>query len=511
MTRLSGQAEPGNHYCKGCNTREPVLFFFLNIADLFTSCIVTIENVSDEVLRNIFGFFLDISPRDWPTLVHTCRHWRRIIFASQRALRLRLFCTHGTPVQKTLTCWPPTLPIVVEYGGSLVLDPPVPEEEDNIMAALKQSDRVTSISLTVTDPLIKKLSDSDILERSFSELEDLVLLSLDTQHLTLPSSFGWGTRLRSLHLTGIDLFALPRFLYSSRNLVDLQLHEVLDPWLCSPEALTDALSGMAQLRSLSLHLFPTSVIVGAHPQFRTRVVLPALTSLKFQGITEYLDKFVGGVDSPHLRAIEITLLNGYISDLSYLPVFIDRIAIHRSHRRVHIRVSERGISVTWMKPGAHTYIKLQSCEKLSRQLSSMSRILTYFLTIYPDVEDLHINATRQSIWEDDTLWPKLLRSFTGVKWLYVNADPSTDIGGIFQQHGYPVKSVLPALQKLYMVQPETRRVPLRETVVLLIISRSLSGHPIAVEYERLCQTDELYGAGTTYANCHRQYLLTWLK
>jgi hypothetical protein len=31
-------------------------------------------------------------------------------------LRLRLFCTHGTPVLKTLDCWP-TLPIVVQYGG----------------------------------------------------------------------------------------------------------------------------------------------------------------------------------------------------------------------------------------------------------------------------------------------------------------------------------------------------------------------------------------------------------
>jgi hypothetical protein len=69
-------------------------------------------------------------------LVHICRKWRRIVFfASQRALRLRLFCTHGTPVLTTLDWWP-ALPIVVEYGGSPTLDPPAPEDEDNIVVAL---------------------------------------------------------------------------------------------------------------------------------------------------------------------------------------------------------------------------------------------------------------------------------------------------------------------------------------------------------------------------------------
>ena len=38
----------------------------------------------------------------------------------------------------------------MEYGGSPALDPPAPEDEDNIMAAIKQSDRVSHISLTVT-------------------------------------------------------------------------------------------------------------------------------------------------------------------------------------------------------------------------------------------------------------------------------------------------------------------------------------------------------------------------
>ena len=145
------------------------------------------------MLLNIFRYCLDASPRFWPTLVHIYRKWRHIVFASQQALRLRLHCTHGTPVPKTLDCWP-TLPIIVQYGAPPVPSLPATEDEDGIMAALMQSDRVSSISLIVTNSLLEKLP---AIERPFSELEELVLLSQDNVSLTLPNSFRWGLRLRT--------------------------------------------------------------------------------------------------------------------------------------------------------------------------------------------------------------------------------------------------------------------------------------------------------------------------
>ncbi|KAH9077555.1 hypothetical protein EDB83DRAFT_2548618, partial [Lactarius deliciosus] len=144
---------------------------------------VTMGELPDNVLLNIFRYYLDVSPRHWPRLVHICRRWRRIVFASQQTLHLRIFCTYGTPVLKTLLCWP-TLPIIVRYGGTLELAPPAHEDEDNIMAALEQSDRVSSINLTATKSLLEKLS---VTERPFSELEDLILLSRDGVPLTFPS------------------------------------------------------------------------------------------------------------------------------------------------------------------------------------------------------------------------------------------------------------------------------------------------------------------------------------
>ncbi|KAH9000190.1 hypothetical protein EDB92DRAFT_1829810, partial [Lactarius akahatsu] len=114
---------------------------------------VTIEMLPDHVLLNIFRHYLYAFPQSWPTLMHVDSRRRRTVLRSPLGLHLRLYCTYGTPVLRTLEYWPP-FPLVVNYGGSPMSNPPVPEDEENIMAALEQSDRVASISLTVTNSLL---------------------------------------------------------------------------------------------------------------------------------------------------------------------------------------------------------------------------------------------------------------------------------------------------------------------------------------------------------------------
>src|ERR1700761_5634969 len=123
--------------------------------------------LSDDILLNIFRQYLDSSPRFWPTLASVCKRWRQIVLSSPLGLNLRLYCTYGTPVLKALACWP-ALPIVVWCGGVPNLDRPAPEDDDNIITALKQSGRVSSISLTVTSTLVDKLS---AVSEPFAELE----------------------------------------------------------------------------------------------------------------------------------------------------------------------------------------------------------------------------------------------------------------------------------------------------------------------------------------------------
>jgi hypothetical protein len=396
--------------------------------------------------------------------MHICRKWRRIVFDSQRALQIQLFCTHGTPVLKTLECWP-TLPIVVQYGGLPTLDPPAPEDEDNIVVALKKSDCVTSISLTVTRSLSKKLS---AIEKPFSKLEDLVLL------------------------------------YSSKNLLDLHLREILDPLCFQPAALTHALSGMVRLRSLTLHFLSTAKYpTPAPPSEELVVVLPALTSFDFQGNTEYLEHLVARIYTPLLRDIKVTFLDKSNFDLSSeFRNFTDRIGMHKSYRRADILSCKGAISISLTRPGDPARLKFQLfCEQLSEQLFFMGRFCIHFSASLFNVEDLRISAKRPSRPEaglHSDQWQELLNSFTAVKWFVVSGNLSTDIVHSLQLEPYGRrKVVLPALHQLCILQPESRYLPLREAAVSLTTSRWLSGYPIAVEYERR-HIGEPHRTGTVY-------------
>ncbi|KAN0136922.1 hypothetical protein V8E53_005363 [Lactarius tabidus] len=318
---------------------------------------VTIDTLSEKILLEIFRYYLDASPRLWPRLVHICRKWRHIVFAFQQALHLRLFCIYGTPFLKTLDYWP-TLPIFVSFGGSSEFDPPAPEDEDNITAALMQSNRVRSINLTVGSSLLGKFS---VIDGPFSELEELVLLSRDGVQLTLPSTFRWGPRLRTLHFTRIALSALPQLLLSSRSLVDLQLHEVLDPWHVSPATFVNAISGMSQLQSLSLHFLSTANHIISPLPSGDRIILPALTRFNFRGINTYLEGLVARIDSPGLKDIEITFFHKRIFDVSKLKM-------QKLLFRADILSSERAISISLTQLGDPTCLKVQVlCETLSVQ------------------------------------------------------------------------------------------------------------------------------------------------
>ncbi|KAH9018085.1 hypothetical protein EDB84DRAFT_662308 [Lactarius hengduanensis] len=444
----------------------------------------SIEVLPDDVLLNIFGSYRVSSPLHWHRLTHVCRRWRRIVFASPRGLDLRLYCKHGTPVLKTLDYWP-ALPIAVQYKGCPMLNPPTPEDEDNIVAALKRSDRVCSISLTVTHSLLKKLG---TIEEPFPELEDLVLLCRNGLPLPFPSNFRWGTRLRSLCLTRISFPTLPHLLSSCPNLVDLQLHEIFNFQSLSPQAIANALSGVTQLQSLSLHFhFPVfhPSLIAVPPLSGERLVLPALTHFKFRGTSDYLNGFVAGIDAPHLADIEITFSHWPTIDVSPLRQFIDRIEMQKCPRRADVLFSECAISMSLTRPRAPARLELRiSCRQLNRQLSSMARIRNHFSQSLDSVKDLRIEVTRTSSGQDSTngeRWTEFLRSFRGAERLHVAGELATDIlHALRPAAGEPTNDALPALTNLYVIGP--RSGALQDAVRSIITPRKLSGSPIVGKY-----------------------------
>ncbi|KAN0128192.1 hypothetical protein V8E53_013958, partial [Lactarius tabidus] len=443
-----------------------------------------IGKLSDEVLLNIFRHYLDGSPQFWPHLTHICRKWRHIVFVSKRVLRLRLFCTHGTPVLKALSHWP-ALPIVVQYGGPSGAYPVSPEDEENIVAALMQSDRVSSICLTVTSSLLKKLS---AIEGPFLALEDLVLLSRDGARL--PNAFRWGPCLRTLHLARAVIPALPKLLSHSMGLVDLQLHEIPNDRYCPPDSFANTLSVMTQLRSLSLHvisLLPSRNHLGFPPRLGERVALPALTCLKYRGTSEFLDNLVSRIDAPCLGDIDITFLTPPTAiEASQLCQFINLIEMQKSHRQAEILFSERVISITFARTEAPTRLELQvPCKHFAQQLSYTTRICNGLSASLRGVEHLRVCATQLTNGQDDSdnaEWQDLIGSFIGVKWIHLAGEHSINIMLALQHPDMRYKTVLPSLHKICIQQHELRYGPLQEAIVSLMHSRLHLGHIIGVEW-----------------------------
>ena len=437
--------------------------------------------------------------------MHTCRKWRHIVFESQRALHLRLFCTHGTRVQKILGCWP-ALPIVVQYGGLPTLSPPTAEDEENIMVALKQSDRVISISLTITTSLLKKLS---TIEGAFSELQDLVLRSRDGVALTMPSAFRWGQRLRHLYSTGIAFPVHLQSLYlgSSTNLIDLQLLDAFPPWKFPLEMLMKVLSKLGQLRSFSLHFRSTDHRYLISPTTEI-IFLPVLTRLNYRGNMAYLKGIVTSIDAPFLEDIEITSFDNPTVAHSELNEFV---GWYKSRRGVFFS-SKPTISIAVTQLGTPMQFNLQLLRKSSRmQISSLAQFcLDSSPSLFNDEGDLYIITARLSVQMNSSHsreFLELLNQVTGKKSFQLDMNRLLNVVHTLQPPETQSRheNMLPALHKLYVPHPGPHRAVLREAVVSFMVSCRLDGHPIEVEYERPCDINKQRGsAGTVYDQCNNR-------
>ena len=455
---------------------------------------LTIEVLSDDIFLNIFRHYLGAIPRFWPTLVGVCQRWRQIVLMSPLGLNLRLYFTYRTPVLDVLGHWS-ELPVIIQYGGGPNLDPPAPNDDDNILAALKQSGRVSSISLTVTSSLSEKLS---AISEPFTELEHIVLYSQDNLQLTLPSTFRWGTRLRTLHSTRIAFPSFPHLLLPSQDLVDVQLHEIPITGYFSPEAFANALSGTAQVRSLLLHfhsLPPRRDYLGSPSPSGERVVLPALACLNYRGTSTYLDSFVARIDAPLLGEIDITFFFQPTMDASQLGRFIDRrlemqTPPVQADLQADVETSAHAISISFTDSSASASLRLQiSCRQLDWQLSCMAQVCDQFSLFLSRVEELRINTTQSSSGQDDVVgeqWVDLVRSLSGARDLWIAENLTTDFLRALDQASDGGAIVFSTLRLLSVENPTEMNEPSWDALLSFIKSRALSGHPVKVNVPSQC-------------------------
>ena len=417
--------------------------------------------IPNDVLLEIFDVYVSRAEwkQEWHTLVHVCRRWRCVVFESPHRLNLQLLCTYTTPVKKTLRVWP-ELPIVIlghYYPRSLV------KGAANIIAALEHRERIREIDLqNVPVSVLAKLVEP--MQEPFPSLRRLALGTNHENALTLPDTFlaGSAPHLQNLRLTGIPFLELPKLLLSASHLVELHLDDIPHSGYISPEAMVTCLSALTRLKSLNIKFrspFSRPDPINRPLPPLTRVTLPTLSSLRFKGVSDYLEDLVAQIDTPLLRRLGITFFHQLVFDTPQLLQFVRR--PNKLKEPVEAQVVFLGDAV-----GVSLYSRRQSvqhemlglvilCRESDWQLSSLAQICSSVLSPLRTLECLNIGEDHYPPrWYDDMeniQWLELLQPFTLVKDLYLSKTLGPRVlHALDELTREGVTEVLPALQNIFV-------------------------------------------------------------
>jgi len=457
---------------------------------------VTIDVLPDDALLEIFSFYVNAqtSESDWYTLVHVCRRWRYVVFASQRRLNLQVLYGGSRPLSTTPDSWP-VLPLAVSRQYDVRFISPLDKHEchllwsSNIAAALESGNLISEIHLhNIPDSHLETIAAA--MQKPFPELTSLIISTKSAPVVVFPHPFlgGSAPRLRSLQLRNCSFPGIQKLLLSASDLVTLHLCDIPDSGYISPQAMVTALSMMTRLEYLLLDSCSPRFLPdpASRPQPPlVRLVLPALTKLEFQGVHEYLEDLVAQIDAPLLGNFKVTFFMDLNFEVRQLPRFISHAEKFKKLGYATIFPSKKWIAFFISVPGdygdsSHLSIK---CKRLDLQLSSLAQVFTSFSPLLSVLERLEIQEgvphwqDLRPRWEDDigsTQWRRLLDPFTAVKSLYISD------GAVFcvcdALNEFP--AVLPALQSLTLWRPPPGDA--RKTVGTFVATRHRSGHPVSV-------------------------------
>jgi len=436
-----------------------------------------------------------VSRDAWQSLVHVCRRWRHIVFASPHYLNLRLHCTNNTPVRKTLDIWP-AFPIVVLCHNTNSSSPL--RGVLNIIAALKCYNRVCEINFSgIPDSLLKRFAALTI---PFPALTSLQLHSNEDWPywpLILPSSFlgGFAPRLRSLRLNGIA-FPAPQKLFSScTGLATLRMENIPRTGYISPDDMATCLSALAKVEEVALGFRWDQL---HYPWFQTSpnqpsptcAVLPSLTSLRFRGDSWYLETLISQIDVPLLDNFDITFFDLTLSNTPLLCELISRMETFKGLHRAKVAFRDYIADITFSRqePSADCKtLKLGiACGRPAQQLSSMTRICSSSLPPLSTLTHLYIHDSYWLTHSPDEMvnaqWLELLLPFTSVENLHLCHKQAPYVTRALQElTGERIVQVLPALQTIFLHRPPLSGAD-PEVTGRFIAARQLSGRPVSVHY-----------------------------
>jgi len=416
----------------------------------------------------------------WYKLVHVCRRWRSLIFASASHLGLSLLCTYRTPVADMLAHSPP-LPLVIDYADwsqNLTLSP---VDKEGIKLALRHRNRVRRIRLAIVIETCATLIDP--IDKEFPILEDLYIdpFVYCNGCLKLPETFR-APNLRHLFLSNFALPVGSSLLATATGLVTFWLKYIPTSW--HPADFLHHVSSMHHLQTLGISA-PSNDYDGrrvVNTPDVTHVVLPNLRWLEFQGGpggSTYIEALLPHMSTPRLEKLTISFLNERTASIPNLRQFISSAENLRftsaSLRSDRTRFDLKAYPCNGS--GMYALSIVAYCHCYDWPLSSTMKMLGI---LGPHLSMVMLLSVESCSGYARAEYRDILRSFNNVKTLRVNGGLIRDISHALKVcDGESTMGLLPELKEV-ICSASVDEDDLFDSFSALIDAREHAGHPVTL-------------------------------
>ena len=348
----------------------------------------------------------------------------------------------------------PPLPLVIDYryfDGDLI------EDEENIILALEQRDRVRYIHLII--PVLNLQMLLMTIDEEYSTLEYLILEPpTEDRTLILPLlKTLQAPHLRHLVLLGVTLPTESRLLITAVGLVTLWL---LHTSYIQSGVLLRWLSFLPQLENLVYFTFPVPNRDVERQLIQTPITthttLPNLRSFAVEGVSACLETLFHRIAAPRLEMLEISFFKQLTFSVPRLLQFLNTTENFRIDRAEFEFYDER-VFVGFYFPEVKrvAYSINVKCYHFDWQVTSVAQIFNALSQMFSAVEHLtfelevHSQSSNEHNEVDRTEWRKLLRSFRNVKTVRIDNGLIEEFSRCLRlEDGELPLEVLPELQEL---------------------------------------------------------------
>jgi hypothetical protein len=300
----------------------------------------------------------------------------------------------------------------------------------------------------------------------------------------LPDSFlgGSAPRLRTFRLTNIPFPAAPKLLLSASDLVDLKLDNISHSGYIPPASMVGCLSSLNKLTSLSLGFqSPRSRPDQPSPPPQSRVVLPALTNLAFDGMSEYSEDLVARIDTPVLNNLHMIFFSKPAFHIPHLKQFIDRAKGLKPSKAAEMRdlpiVSSTSTYISHVvqrwESGVGVGLQVPSLALLCGQVSHLFSLVEQLdlQSVHPPMNGV-MPSTNSSKFSSYLPLP-VVSMYLGSRAAHCICTAGTHWSKGHRSVTQPTRSFLGGICKYGSIQ---------EVMQPFVDARRLSGHPVAVHY-----------------------------